>query len=86
MGGPDGFDKWLTESMSISSVAAYDTHNNNIKIWDKFVEAAKLVCGMTHYAPMWPEYIKQFFKEIVADGISYAECRFDFTPKFYYQF
>lgn len=40
LGGPDGFDRWLTSKMSINPSDAYITHNNNIRVRKKTLRIA----------------------------------------------
>ncbi|KAI6028501.1 Metallo-dependent hydrolase [Pisolithus orientalis] len=81
-GGPEGFDRWVTGYMSINPSAAYVTHNNNIRIWDKFRSAALLNMNIVYYTPLWRQYIRQFLEDIAADGILYVEVRINFTRRF----
>ncbi|KAG6334773.1 hypothetical protein ID866_4325 [Astraeus odoratus] len=67
LGGPEGFDTWVTGHMSINCTAAYETHNNYIRIWDKFRAAASLHMGLVYYKPIWGRYIRQFLEETVSD-------------------
>ncbi|EIW74707.1 Metallo-dependent hydrolase [Coniophora puteana RWD-64-598 SS2] len=84
LGGKDGFDKWMIRCMSINPSEAYGTHNNNIKIWVKFREAARVIQSMVHYVPIWRATVQQFLLELVADGISYVEVRINFHRRFMY--
>lgn len=34
--------------------------------------------GLTRYAPIWPGYLREFFRSSIADGISYIEARVNF--------
>ena len=34
LGGPEGFDTWLTNHMIINARSAYVTHNNNAQVWN----------------------------------------------------
>lgn len=34
--------------------------------------------GLTRYAPIWPGYLREFFRSSIADGISYIETRVNF--------
>ncbi|KAI6045539.1 Metallo-dependent hydrolase [Pisolithus marmoratus] len=82
LGGPEGFDGWVTGHLSIDPCTAYVTHNNNIRIWDKFRSAAGLGIGIVYFAPLWGQYIRQFLEDSVADGIPYAEVRINFSDRF----
>ncbi|KAI6036488.1 Metallo-dependent hydrolase [Pisolithus microcarpus] len=82
LGGPEGFDRWVTGHMSINPSTAYVTHNNNIRIWDKFRSAAMLSINIVHYAPIWRRYIRQFLEDTAADGILYVEARVNFSPRY----
>lgn len=82
LGGPEGFDRWVTGHMSINPSTAYVTHNNNIRIWDKFRSAAMLSINIVHYAPIWRRYIRQFLEDTAADGILYVEVRVNFSSRY----
>ena len=34
--------------------------------------------GLTRYAPIWPSYLREFFRSSIEDGISYIETRVNF--------
>ncbi|KIJ69088.1 hypothetical protein HYDPIDRAFT_23945 [Hydnomerulius pinastri MD-312] len=82
LGGPEGFDNWLVNKMSINPSEAYVTHNNNIRIWDKFRSATELTRSLVYYTPVWEQYIRQFLQETVDDGVSYVEARINFSPPY----
>ncbi|KAF9227808.1 Metallo-dependent hydrolase [Gyrodon lividus] len=82
LGGPGGFHTWLISKMSINPSDAYVTHNNNIRIWDKFRSATELTRSLVYYHPIWERYIRQFLQETFEDGVSYVEARINFGPKF----
>ena len=37
--------------------------------------------GLIGFAPIFPEYIREFFMSSIADGISYVEARINFLHK-----
>ena len=37
--------------------------------------------GLIHYQPIWEEYIREFFRSSVDDGILYVEARINFLRK-----
>ncbi|KAH7908872.1 Metallo-dependent hydrolase [Hygrophoropsis aurantiaca] len=82
LGGKDGFDTWILGKMSITPSEAYITHNNNIRIWDKFREAINFARPLVYYFPLFEKYVKTFLLETVADGVSYIEARINFSPKY----
>ncbi|KAL4067730.1 hypothetical protein J3A83DRAFT_4253973 [Scleroderma citrinum] len=82
LGSSQGFDIWITSHMVITANAAYVTHNNNHRIWDKFHSSAHLRMGLVYYIPIWEQYIRLFLEDIIADGVMYAEARINFSPKF----
>ncbi|KIK37706.1 hypothetical protein CY34DRAFT_810088 [Suillus luteus UH-Slu-Lm8-n1] len=81
LGGTQGFDRWVASCLTINPSDAYVTHNNNIRIWDKFRGAATLTSSLVYFTPVWRAYIRQFLEETIADGVSYVEARINFTPK-----
>ncbi|KAI0063425.1 adenosine deaminase-like growth [Artomyces pyxidatus] len=82
LGGPAGFDKWVLDSMVINPAEAYGTHNTVTKIWQKFVTTFRASTGLFLYRPIYNDYVRQFFLESIADGISYMEPRINFYTKF----
>jgi hypothetical protein len=40
------------------------------------------VQGLIRFAPIWPEYIREFLVTSIDDGISYAEVRINFLFKY----
>lgn len=82
LGGTQGFDRWVAGCLTINPSDAYVTHNNNIRIWDKFRAAATLTGNLVYFAPVWRAYIRQFLEETFTDGVSYVEARINFSPKY----
>ncbi|CAA7271498.1 unnamed protein product [Cyclocybe aegerita] len=81
-GGPEGFDKWVIGSMTINPSEAYGTHNTVAKIWQKFTSTFITSTGLIRFEPIYSEYIRQFFRSSIDDGILYVEPRINFFPKF----
>ncbi|OAX42024.1 adenosine deaminase-related growth [Rhizopogon vinicolor AM-OR11-026] len=82
LGGTQGFDRWIASCLTINPSDAYVTHNDNIRIWDKFRAAGMLTRGLVYFTPIWRVFIRQFLEETIADGVSYVEARINFSPKF----
>lgn len=81
LGGPEGFDKWVIDSMMISPAEAYGTHNTVYKIWRKFTSTFIVSRGIIRFMPVFKQYIKQFLKSSIEDGIMYVEPRVNFLYK-----
>ncbi|TFY82989.1 hypothetical protein EWM64_g1023 [Hericium alpestre] len=81
LGGPEGFDKWLRDSLMINPSEAYGTHNTLHKIWRKFLTTFQVARGLIFYRPLWIEYIRKFFVTFIDDGASYLEPRIPFYHK-----
>ncbi|KAJ6502309.1 hypothetical protein C8R45DRAFT_1060609 [Mycena sanguinolenta] len=81
LGGPDAFDKWVIGAMTINPSEAYQTHNTVNKIWEKFSSTFQVSTGLIRFTPIWEQYIYEFFRSSVEDGISYIEARINFHPK-----
>ncbi|KIM25983.1 hypothetical protein M408DRAFT_314007 [Serendipita vermifera MAFF 305830] len=81
LGGPEGFDRWVIQSLTINPSEAYDTHNTTVKIWNKFQSCFTVIRGLLAYEPVLRKFLRQLFESCVEDGISYAEFRWNFTPK-----
>ncbi|KAJ7219500.1 hypothetical protein GGX14DRAFT_695618 [Mycena pura] len=82
LGGEEGFDKWILSALTINPSEAYQTHNTVNKIWEKFSSTFTVSTGLIRFAPVWEQYIYEFFRSSVEDGISYAEVRINFYPKY----
>ncbi|KAJ7272018.1 hypothetical protein B0H12DRAFT_1092439 [Mycena haematopus] len=82
LGGPDGFDQWVIGAMTINPSEAYQTHNTVDKIWEKFVSTFTVCTGLFRFVPIWEQYIYEFFRSSVEDGISYIEARINFHPEY----
>ncbi|KIM79688.1 hypothetical protein PILCRDRAFT_823225 [Piloderma croceum F 1598] len=81
LGGPQGFDNWVIAALTINPNEAYKTHNTVTKIWQKFTSTFMTSTGLIRFAPIWPEYIREFLVTSIDDGISYAEVRINFLFK-----
>ncbi|KAF9469287.1 hypothetical protein BDZ94DRAFT_1303779 [Collybia nuda] len=81
LGGPTGFDKWVIGALMINPTEAYNTHSTIAKIWEKFTSTFIVSAGLIRFAPIFPEYIREFFKTSIEDGIMYIEARINFLYK-----
>ncbi|KAE9394098.1 adenosine deaminase-related growth [Gymnopus androsaceus JB14] len=81
LGGPEGFDRWITASLTINPTEAYVTHNTVNKIWEKFVSTFVVNTPLVRYEPIHREYVREFILSSIADGISYVEPRINFLQK-----
>ncbi|KAG6881771.1 hypothetical protein C0992_000234 [Termitomyces sp. T32_za158] len=81
LGGPEGFDRWVISSMMINPTEAYGTHNTITKIWQKFTSTFQVSMGLIRFAPIFPDYVREFLKSSIEDGISYVEARINFLFK-----
>ncbi|TFK54820.1 Metallo-dependent hydrolase [Heliocybe sulcata] len=81
LGGPQGFDAWVIGCLTINPAEAYGTHKTTDKIWEKFANTFRVSIGLIRYQPIWSQYIREFFRTSVEDGISYIEARINFGPK-----
>ncbi|KAF8163526.1 hypothetical protein B0H34DRAFT_327265 [Crassisporium funariophilum] len=84
LGGKEGFDKWVVGAMTINPAEAYGTHNTITKIWQKFGSTFITSTGLIRFEPVFAEYIRQFFRSSIEDGISYVEARINFLYKHMY--
>ncbi|KIY43531.1 adenosine deaminase [Fistulina hepatica ATCC 64428] len=80
-GGPEGFDKWVVSCMVITPNEAYGTHNTVKKIWERFISLFRVTDGLFLFAPIFKEYVREFFFTFINDGISYMEPRINFFIK-----
>ncbi|KAF9077125.1 hypothetical protein BDP27DRAFT_1397602 [Rhodocollybia butyracea] len=78
LGGPEGFDRWITAALIINPTEAYVTHNTVKKIWQKFQSTFAVGAGLVRYEPIHKDYIREFILSSIADGISYVEPRISF--------
>ncbi|EIW51838.1 Metallo-dependent hydrolase [Trametes versicolor FP-101664 SS1] len=82
LGGPEGFDRWFTNIMTINPSEAYGTHNTTGEIWKKFQSTFIAAQGLIFFEPISTEYIREFFYSSIEDGISYVEVRMAFHQKY----
>ncbi|KAF5358069.1 hypothetical protein D9756_001350 [Leucocoprinus leucothites] len=78
LGGPEGFDQWVINGMTIRPAEAYGTHNTVEKIWKKFQSTFTVLGGLIRFLPIFKGYIKALLLSSVNDGIFYLEPRCDF--------
>ncbi|KAF5360409.1 hypothetical protein D9756_004937 [Leucocoprinus leucothites] len=78
LGGPEGFDRWIIDAMTLRPAEAYGTHNTVTKIWEKFQSTFGVSGGLVHFLPIFKQYLRIFFLTSINDGISYMEPRIDF--------
>ncbi|KAH8826921.1 hypothetical protein DL96DRAFT_1669676 [Flagelloscypha sp. PMI_526] len=76
LGGPEAFDKWVLSTFTIAPNEAYNT------IWVKFISTFRAVHGLIHFEPIFAEYVREFIRSSIEDGISYIEVRMNFWYKF----
>ncbi|RPD64538.1 Metallo-dependent hydrolase [Lentinus tigrinus ALCF2SS1-7] len=81
-GGPEGFDDWVVAALTINPSEAYVTHNTTDKIWKKFGTTFMVARGMSRYFPVYEDYVREFFRSSVEDGISYIESRMPLWYKY----
>ncbi|KAJ7582996.1 hypothetical protein C8J56DRAFT_956260 [Mycena floridula] len=78
LGGPEAFDRFVLDAITINPAEAYGTHNTNAKIWSKFERTFEVAYGMIRYAPIYAAYVKKLLLSSIDDGISYVEARIAF--------
>ncbi|KZP03232.1 Metallo-dependent hydrolase [Athelia psychrophila] len=81
LGGPAGFDDWIVGALTINPKEAYNTHNTVPKIWQKFTSTFLTSSPLTHFVPIWKQYVREYILSSIADGISYIETRINFLSK-----
>ncbi|KAF9448874.1 Metallo-dependent hydrolase [Macrolepiota fuliginosa MF-IS2] len=88
LGGPEGFDKWVLDAMTIRPDEAYGTHNTVYKaaiylhsIWRKFTSTFIVAGGLTRFMPIFKQYLRLFFLSSIEDGILHVEPRINFLSK-----
>ncbi|PCH44698.1 Metallo-dependent hydrolase [Wolfiporia cocos MD-104 SS10] len=81
LGGPQGFDRWVVNALTINPSEAYGTLDTTAKIWAKFSSVFRIAHPLIYHTPIWEEYIRQFLLSSIADGISYVEARVNFLAK-----
>ncbi|KAJ6597115.1 hypothetical protein DFH09DRAFT_1258787 [Mycena vulgaris] len=82
LGGPEGFDKWVIGAMTINPSEGKFTEQYGEVIWEKFTSTFMVSTGLIRFAPVWRNYIYEFFRASVEDGVSYVEVRVNFYPKY----
>ncbi|PCH41724.1 Metallo-dependent hydrolase [Wolfiporia cocos MD-104 SS10] len=82
LGGTEGFDNWIVNSLQINPAEAYGSHNTTTKVWSKFTSVSAISEVLLGFMPIWREYVREFFRSSIADGMSYVEPRVFFWHKF----
>jgi len=82
LGGPDGFDRWVIDSLEIKPSEAYGSHNTTSKIWEKLNSVCAVSENLTAFMPVWEANLREFIMSSVDDGISYIESRVFFWSKY----
>ncbi|KAB5589125.1 hypothetical protein CTheo_7441 [Ceratobasidium theobromae] len=80
LGGPEGFDKWIINSLTISAQDSYVEYNTSAKIWEKFSSTFVVAFGLMRYEPVWKRCVDQVLVSQIEDGVSYVEMRVAFDP------
>ncbi|KAG8679684.1 hypothetical protein FRC08_016806, partial [Ceratobasidium sp. 394] len=80
LGGTNGFDQWIVNSLRINSEEAYVKYNTTTKIWGKFDTTFPIALGLTRYEPILRRYTEQLLFSQIDDGISYVELRVGTSP------
>ncbi|KAI0780406.1 Metallo-dependent hydrolase [Trametes elegans] len=73
LGGPEGFDRWVTSTLAIDSSEAYGTHNTTDEV---------RTLGLIFYEPVLANHIRELFVSSIEDGIAYVEMRMIFHAKY----
>ncbi|KIJ35773.1 hypothetical protein M422DRAFT_180404 [Sphaerobolus stellatus SS14] len=80
--GAEAFDEWVIGSLRINPTEAYKTHDSIYKIWQKFQSTFMVSRGLIGFKPVYEEYIYEFFRSSIEDGIMYVEARINFWYKY----
>ncbi|KIJ35772.1 hypothetical protein M422DRAFT_34557 [Sphaerobolus stellatus SS14] len=80
--GAEVFDDWVIGSMRVNSTEAYKTHNSATKVWQKFFSTFVVSkVSLILFKPVYEEYVYEFLRSSIEDGIMYVEARIDFRFK-----
>ncbi|KAJ1303110.1 hypothetical protein OPQ81_011311 [Rhizoctonia solani] len=80
LGAQAGFDKWITDALTINAEETYSQYNSSAKVWEKFGSTFAAGAGILRYEPIWRRYVDQLLVSQIEDGISYVEIRLSFDP------
>ncbi|KAG9119191.1 hypothetical protein FRC07_005931, partial [Ceratobasidium sp. 392] len=80
LGGSEGFDRWIVNSLRINAEEAYVQYNTTTKIWAKFDSTFPIAFGLTRYQPILKRYTEQLLRTQIEDGISHVELRVGPAP------
>jgi adenosine deaminase CECR1 len=81
-GGRPGFLKWLKSRCTLSLVDSHEQHHGVDAIWEKFAKCFVVVATMIHYEPMFRAFLRRLMGLLKADGVNWAELRYEFSPFF----
>ncbi|KAJ7709654.1 adenosine deaminase-related growth [Mycena rosella] len=82
LGGPAGFDKWVIAAMVISPAEGQSIGPAINLFEEKFTDTFTVSNGLPRFTPVWKQYIYEFLRASVEDGVSYVETRINFYSKY----
>ena len=81
-GGRSGFKTWLKSRMSITLEESRDHHHGIDAVWRKFSSCFPIVGSILFYEPIFRAAIQRLLRELVEDGIRWADFRCAFVFPF----
>ncbi|OAA60751.1 adenosine deaminase family protein [Cordyceps fumosorosea ARSEF 2679] len=75
-GGRDGFVEWLVGRCTLHPQNAHHQHHGIDAIWDKFQDCFIASATIMTYEPMVRAYLRALMRQLLADGVRWAELRF----------
>jgi adenosine deaminase CECR1 len=79
-GGKEGFLTWLKGRCTVSSTDSVEQHRGIDAIWKKFAMCFVVVGSIIHYEPVFRAFLRRLMGLLMADGVRYAEVRYDTGP------
>ena len=81
-GGRDGFTSWLVSRMTISTEESLDHHQGVDAVWRKFTSCFPIIGSILFYEPIFRSSLQLLLRELLDDGIRWAEFRCAFVFQF----
>jgi adenosine deaminase CECR1 len=81
-GGRAGFLKWVKDRSTITHDESLAHHGGVNDVWLKFMAAFRIIASIIYYEPIFRAFIRQFCKQLLADGVQWVDLRAGFVQPY----
>ncbi|KAF4635584.1 hypothetical protein G7Y89_g2511 [Cudoniella acicularis] len=74
-GGRKVFVAWMKDRCSITQAESLQHHLGVDDVWRKLNSAFSILVGIIYYEPVMRQFLRQFFKTLLEDGVRWVEIR-----------